>query len=132
MARPSKSAGALLMLLLVTAGLFTMHTLGHFSTSETMPVGHLTMAMAEPIGQHPGVGVSTPADDPAMPMGSVALCVAVLCGLIVLAFASIFSRCAGSLGLDIGQLLRGAIDPGRGPPKIPIGLALADLSVLRN
>ena len=132
--RVSRSGPALLLFLLVTAGLFTMHTLGHSGTSEPGPMHHAP-DMVAPMGMEPAgpdgatFGPSWP--DPAMPMGFMVLCVAILCGVTALAVIAVVARrrrvrppagrCAGPIESVV-----------RGPPIIPVGLVIADRSVLRN
>jgi uncharacterized membrane protein YphA (DoxX/SURF4 family) len=125
-ARIFKTGPALLMLLFVTAGLFTMHTLGHF----TMPAAHG--------GEHPAMSAgpqpqAVPAShEPDMPMGSVVMCVAILCGLTLLVVAALLLRRLRVHGLAAQLRRHRVLDAVRGPPVMPIGLAIADLSVLRT
>lgn len=146
--RRARTGPALLMLLLVLAGLFTMHTLGHFSTpggtmahnaTSTVPadaVAHSQAAEAVGSGSVGDVAVAyfatTLPHQPPMPMGSAVACVAVLCGLIVWAMAAILTRGLGTLAEPLRIAHRAVIDAVRGPPIVPIGLSIADLSVARN
>jgi hypothetical protein len=130
--RISKTVPVLMLLFVVTTGLFTMHTLGHFGAPESMPMpgGYLTMVM-QPDHAAP-IAVSGHEDNPAIPMGSMVACVAILAGLLLLAVAVLLGRRArGRLFVTMDPLGR-IVDAVRGPPKIRPGLALACLSVSRN
>ncbi len=132
-----KTGPALLMLLLVTAGLFTMHTLGHF----TMPATHGAGPAAMP-GTHSAKPAAMPADqqtqaapapdEPNLPMGSMMMCVAILCALTVLAVAALLMSRLPTQSLLAQLSLHRVIDAVRGPPASPIGLTLTNLSVLRT
>jgi hypothetical protein len=113
------------MLLLVTAGLFTMHTLGHFGPPAQHGTRHAAMAADWP-------QAAPVPDGPDMPMGSVVMCVAILCGLTVLAVAAILLSRLRARSLMTQLSLHRVIDAVRGPPTVPIGLTLADLAVLRT
>jgi hypothetical protein len=122
-----------MLLFVVTAGLFTMHTLGHFGAPESMPMpggGHLTMFTQLDDGM--SVVVGQPGDKPAMPMGSMVACVAVLAGLLLLAVAVLLGQRSRGRGLVAADPLGRIADAVRGPPKIRLGLALVCLSVSRN
>ncbi len=106
------------MLLLVTVGLFTMHTLGHFSPH----CPHQEAVQAA--GQD---------DDPGRPLGSIVMCVAILCALTLLAVAVLAARRLRLTSLMAQRFVHPTILPVRGPPHArPIGLTLTDLAVLRT
>jgi len=130
----------MVLLLAVTAGLFAMHTLGHagMPAADAMPV-HGDVRASEPMRMAASsvslpaifaVDLPTPGD---MPMGALAMCVAILGGLGVLAVLSFLARRRRNLWRPAGS---GAVarfaEAVRGPPGTCLGLALAELSVLRN
>jgi hypothetical protein len=133
MRRTSKAWPSLLMLLFVTGGLFTMHTLGHFTDGAAMRSGQTaaSMIIAEPDEGEPAALTESPGK-PSMPMGGIVACVAILCGLTVLAMAAMLHGRARLRHLAMPSLASVVMDAVRGPPKIRIGLAIADLAVLRN
>jgi len=130
---------AFLLLLLVTAGLFAMHTLGH-GAEHASPMPAHAMTVAPPRADldmvAAGHGDSSQATDRTpsqpLPFGSLAVCMAVLCTFAMLVLGVHLSRRLPSLTVQINQLIRPVTDMVRGPPGIPIGLLVADLSVARN
>jgi hypothetical protein len=133
-----RRSAPLLMLLLVTTGVFGMHTLGHAGSGHvaghppvSMPVG-VAHAMddgccgapaARALGGHaPGVPMSDP----------TAICLAILCAalLAVVVFPLRRNRQSGERRRDVAAAVSRT---GRGPPGRPrLGLLIADLAVLRN
>jgi hypothetical protein len=71
-------------------------------------------------------------DEPGLPMGSMVMCVAILCALSVLAVAALLMRRVHAPSRLAQLSLHRVIDAVRGPPAVPIGLTLTDLSVLRT
>jgi len=67
-----------------------------------------------------------------LPFGSLAVCLAVLCTFAVLVLAALLSKRIPVWTAQITRLIRRVTDMVRGPPGIPIGLKVADLSVARN
>lgn len=117
---------ALTMIILVIAGLFTMHTIGHLGIHDAIPATHQAHKTA------PDPAAAPVSNDPGFPIAPLALCVAVLLAMITLAFGiALLAR------LTPRDLLRklggdGVLTAGRGPPAPRIGLRIADLSVLRT
>jgi hypothetical protein len=137
-ARILNTGPALLILFLVTAGLFTMHTLGHFTSPAAHSSGHGAMPATHHV-DHAVVHadrlpLAAPApEEPELPMGSMVMCVAILSALTVLAMAAIaLLRRSGGRSLLAQLGARRVVDAVRGPPAIPIGLTLTNLSVLRT
>jgi hypothetical protein len=138
--RATRTIPAMLLLLAVAVGLLTMHTLGHagLPSAEAMPahgVGPAVKPMNKvsssmDVAAIVAADLPTPAD---MPMGALAMCVAVLGGLGALAVMSLLARRRRRLWPPAGH---GGMTPlaeaVRGPPGTHLGLALAELSVLRN
>lgn len=131
---------ALLLLLLVTAGLFTMHTLGHSGPHDSAMHAHAMGATAPPPAQ-PEIAVDrsdgqTQTSDQGpgkpLPFGSLAVCMAVLGTLVVLVVAALLSAGIACWTARLTQLSRRVTGMVRGPPVMPIGLLVADLSVARN
>jgi len=127
----------LLLLLAVTAGLFTMHTFGH--SGPATGLAHAPHAAAMAGMQDAGIVAATepmtvlvPGGPAQMPMDPMAVCLAVLCvsALIVAALTAL--RRAPTRAHMPAHLTAGFPASGRGPPTLRIGLQLADLSVLRN
>jgi hypothetical protein len=119
-----RTSPALFMLLLVTFGLFLMHTLGHSRPAHQMSMDHSATTLT--------IVANPPAERDA-PMGDVAaLCVAILATFIVIALAVAFIGRCGRRDDRPGRSAGGILDAVRGPPKTPIGLTLADLSMLLN
>jgi hypothetical protein len=130
----------MLLLLTVAVGVLTMHTLGHagMPSAEAMPA-HGVVTASDPMNMVPSrmnlpaifaADLPTPAD---MPMGALAICVAVLGGLGALAVISLLARRRRPLRRppENGGMTQLA-EAVRGPPGTCLGLALAELSVLRN
>jgi hypothetical protein len=131
--RASRSIPATLLLVAVTSGLFAMHTLGHAGAPGTMP-GHQATAPMHASHAGPSLpSVDLPAPGgPGLMMGELLVCLAILGGVVLFALTSRRAR---------GGVPRRPAGPGwatwiasavRGPPSSRIGLALADLSVLRS
>ena len=139
--RASRSVPALLLLVMVTAGLFAMHTLGH-SGAAAAPMAHrsdLSMAMSmassdmgmldlSPVSVQLGRAPS----DPGMPMGVLALCMAILGGVTVLVLISVLARRLPAWRPSDGRRTARIGVVVRGPPGTRMGLTLADLSVFRT
>lgn len=89
----------------------------------------MTMAIAPESPMAPSADAPVP--EPRVPMGTIAACVAILCGVLLAALAYALWRRQPS---RLFAALRWASAAGfvRGPPTIPIGLALSSLSVSRN
>lgn len=129
-----RAVPVMLLLFSVSFGLFLMHTLGHFGSEESMSSAHHGAAVTligHGHGEQPPAADDT-SDAPAVPVGSIALCVAILCALLIVGLAAVIARRRATRSLTLDKVLRGVADAVRGPPKVPIGLVLADLSVLRN
>lgn len=130
---------AFVLLLLVTGGLFTMHTLGHFAGHASPMSAHsITVAthgaeprMAAADYGHPSQAANQTPGKP-LPFGSLAVCLAVLCTFAVLVLAALLSKRIPAWTAQITLLIRRVTDMVRGPPGIPIGLKVADLSVARS
>jgi hypothetical protein len=126
-----------LLLLLTALGIAGMHTLGHSSTHGDVPAtSNIVSDMAQHLGLVDeataaasgmiGAAGSLPLPDP------FEVCVAILTAGLVALLVVVRRALARHRRADgwIGVSLRAA---GRGPPwSGPIGLRLADLSVLRN
>ncbi|NUO59138.1 MAG: hypothetical protein HOV78_20955 [Hamadaea sp.] len=148
--RAQRSGPLLLLLLLLAAGVAGMHTLGHASHATTHSPGmsahvsaHVSAVVsagsgmsAESWGEirpgtvirwESGSGHHGPMTDPTV------MCLAVLGGVALIAFALIllFRKAAAARVRPTQPPARGN-NLGRGPPRTPVGLLLADLSVLRN
>jgi hypothetical protein len=131
---------ALLLLLLVTSGLFTMHTLGHAGPHDPSMHSH-AWALA-PWSAHTQPDMTAErrgqtqagdqAPDKPLPFGSLAVCMAVLATLVLLAVAVLLTGRAAGWIARLHRLLRRRTDMVRGPPALPIGLLIADLSVACN
>ncbi|NUR71048.1 MAG: hypothetical protein HOU81_09515 [Hamadaea sp.] len=144
--RTRRSGPLLLLLLLLAAGVAGMHTLGHAShTPAHNPVHSSAMSAAVSAGSgmsaesrgadrpgtvirwESGSGHGGPMTDPTV------MCLAILGGVALIAFVLVLlvRRLAGS-GVRPAQPIAVRNLFGRGPPRTPVGLLLADLSVLRN
>jgi len=134
----------LLMLLLVCAGLFGMHTLGHQPKHLAAHVhADASPTAADPMAQPDrmaigccvaGNGAALTGHTPAAPMHDPnALCLAILCAAAVTVLLLLVWRGRPVRG---GHLFAGYLPAGRAarapPPRPRIGLLLADLAVLRN
>lgn len=138
--RAVSTGPALLLLLLVTAGLFTMHTLGHAGPHDSSMHSHAwtlapssAHALPDMTSEHRGqTQAGDQAPDKPLPFGSLAVCMAVLATLVLLVVAFLLTcRTAGWIA-RLNRLVRRRADMVRGPPALPIGLLIADLSVARN
>lgn len=109
----------MLLLLLVTAGLFTMHTMGH-----SFPAGHRM------IEAH-SVAITVPAT-PMSPMDATDLCVAILVGVAVVLVAVVILHRMRSEANQRHPARVNLDRPGRGPPIVQIGLTITNLSEMRN
>ncbi len=113
-----------------------MHTIGHFGSHEMVSSVHgqavVDSEHALPISAGSGQGVTSTPNEPALPLGSIAVCVAILCGLTVLVVAALLAARAGTWQRHMRALPDRVTLPARGPPGAPIGLLLADLAVARN
>ena len=142
MTRAVSTGPALLLLLLVTVGLFTMHTLGHagphdpsmHSHSWALAASSASSAHAQPDMTSDDRGQKQAGESPdrPLPFGSLAVCMAVLATLVVLVIAALLINRAAGWTPRLARLARQAADMVRGPPGVPIGLLIADLSVARN
>jgi hypothetical protein len=128
----------LLMLLLLTAGVAGMHTLGHADAGHAVAAGHSSDVhlMQDPgccgatapmlLTATSGRGSPTPMTDPAL------MCLAILGAAALIAFALVLLARLRAVPLLAAATPSVALRPGRGPPRAPLGLTIADLSVLRN
>jgi hypothetical protein len=130
---------ALLLLLLVTAGLFTMHTLGHSGPHDSAMHAHAMAPAPPPVPSNMAAkhsdGQAQASDqgpEKPLPFGSLAVCMAVLGTLVVLVIAALLSKGIACWTARLTPLTRRVMDMVRGPPGVPIGLLVADLSVARN
>ncbi|MEV6965060.1 DUF6153 family protein [Hamadaea sp. NPDC051192] len=136
--RARRSGPLLLLLLLLAAGIAGMHTLGHAAHGPThapmsampthapmsaMPADHAAPGMAA--GWESGSGRHGPMTDPTV------MCLAILGGVALLAVALLL-RLQRSTASGVRPPQPAARESGRDPPRTPVGLLLADLSVLRN
>lgn len=67
-----------------------------------------------------------------MPFGSLAVCMAVLATVVVLVIAALLSEGIAGWTVRLTHLTRRTMGMVRGPPGMPTGLVVADLSVARN
>jgi len=142
--RPAERAlPALVLLLLVVAGLFVMHTIGHLGphgptathefgshemAADEAPVAGSTAILAGVSDQRVGQAPSAPA----LPLGAIAACVAVLCALTVLAVAVLLAGRSLGWRPPSANLIGAVEESMRGPPRPRIGFLIADLAVARN
>ncbi|MFJ8233613.1 DUF6153 family protein [Streptomyces sp. NPDC094448] len=140
--RAIRAAGAWghLLLVVLALGVFAMHTVGHPDSGSATSRADATAAVAAPVHgpsvaepdraaapdrPHSGHGGSTE-PDPGMSMDMLALCVAVLGGVLLAALL----RAALGRRTERPVRLRGLlVAPRRGPP--PRAPDLASLSILR-
>ena len=142
MARYVRATLRVLVLVAVAIGVFGMHTVGHASMSAhggisepsavtshgASPDGDVVMASEQALlpGAPGFVGAGGLMLDPTI------MCLAVLsaAGLLVLLRLA-FRRRAGRRAATPGQLSRVGAGSCRAPPSVPVGLAVARVSVLR-
>lgn len=125
------------LLLLVTAGVFGMHTLGHaHSPMASHSSESVTMYAAGMLSD--GIQAVSGADRRANDGGHQVpltdptdICIAVLVAALIAILVTAGRRSADSGGSSRASLL--SVAGVRGPPpRPPIGLTVADLAVLRN
>ncbi|MCP2327122.1 hypothetical protein HDA40_005629 [Hamadaea flava] len=127
--RAQRSGPLLLLLLLLAAGIAGMHTLGHathgpsHAPMSVMAADHAASGVSA--GWEGGSGRHGPMTDPTV------MCLAILGGVALLAVALLL-RFQRSTASGVRPPQPAARESGRGPPRTPVGLLLADLSVLRN
>ncbi len=137
--RAVSTGPALLLLLLVTAGLFTMHTLGHagphdpsMHSHEMVAAGPMPAAPDPIAAPHAQNQIGDQAPDGPLPFESLAVCMAVLSTVVLLVIVALLFGRTSQWIIRLTRPVRRAVDMVRGPPGSPIGLLIADLSVARN
>lgn len=125
----------LLLLAVLAFGVVGMHTTSHSPLRhQPSAAGHTAASNMAMVATPPGTVLAMISDreTPSGGMNGSQVCLAVLVGIGLVVLVAALARAAGALG---GSALAPAplVAPsGRGPPPTPVGLRLADLSVLRR
>ncbi|HEX5997400.1 MAG TPA: DUF6153 family protein [Jiangellales bacterium] len=128
------------LVLLVLAGVFGMHTLGHptggshcdmVDSAAIHEVGESMPLMAGPALY----ALTAPDDDggPGVVLHPLEVCLAILTAALLLVLAVLLAASQRRQGLADGRFHPGLAASGRAPPEaVVFGLRVADLSVIRN
>ena len=140
-----QAAFRLILLLAVAFGVFGMHTIGHVSTTHAV-MPHMSQAVAHPDDVPPTVasvmgmpapvssaGSRVPAGGALPILDPTAICLAMLSAVGLLALLRVARRRRGRLvgPARAARLAQAGSTSGRAPPHRGVGLAVAQLSVLR-